>query len=45
MVIYGGSPKIRENMYNTFKIIKPNASCMDGVDSSLFEFKNIVMMY
>ena len=34
-----GSPKIRENMYNTFKIIKPNASCMDGVDSSLFEFK------
>lgn len=37
---FWGSPKIRDNMYNTFRMIRPNASCMDGVDTSLFKFKD-----
>ena len=35
-----GSPKIRDNIYKFFKYIKPNASCMDGVDSTMFYFKD-----
>ena len=27
-------------MYNTFRIIRPSASCMDGVETSLFKFKD-----
>ena len=37
---FWGSPKIRENIYNTFTLIKPNASCMDGVNSNMFLFKD-----
>ena len=37
---FWGSPKIRDNMYDTFKIIKPNASCMDGVDTIMFNYKD-----
>ena len=37
---FWGSPKIRDNMYDTFKIIKPNASCMDGVDTKMFNYKD-----
>ncbi len=36
---FWGSPKIRDNMYDIFKIIKPNASCMDGVDTIMFNYK------
>ena len=36
---FWASPKIRDNMYDTFKIIKPCASCMDGVDTTMFNFK------
>jgi len=36
---FWGSPKIRDNIYNMFKTIKPNASCMDGVDTRMFDFK------
>ena len=35
-----GSPQIRDNVYKFFKNIKPNASCMDGVDSKMFYFKD-----
>ncbi len=34
-----GSPKIRDNIYKFYKTLKPNASCMDGVDSKMFCFK------
>tara|TARA_B100000900_G_scaffold273642_1_gene233812 strand:+ start:603 stop:1652 length:1050 start_codon:yes stop_codon:yes gene_type:complete len=36
---FWASPKIRDNMYESFKIIKPNASCMDGVDIEIFKYK------
>ena len=36
---FWGSPKIRDNIYNTFKTIKPAASCMDGVNTTMFNFK------
>ena len=37
---FWGSPKIRDNIYDTFTIIKPNASCMDGVDTRMFNYKD-----
>ena len=36
---FWGSPKIRDNIYDTFDNLKLNASCMDGVDSTMFKFK------
>jgi glycosyltransferase involved in cell wall biosynthesis len=36
---FWASPKIRDNIYEMFKIIKPCASCMDGVESGIFNYK------
>tara|TARA_Y100000591_G_C21755583_1_gene657185 strand:- start:24 stop:1076 length:1053 start_codon:yes stop_codon:yes gene_type:complete len=36
---FWGSPKIRDNIYDIIRQIKPNASCMDGVDTKMFNYK------